>query len=443
MRSSLKKIYIISGLIILVVGFSLGFYIGIHNSVVGELVNEARKEFDVDKSFQKESLDIKDIIKRLGSGDSSDIDFDLYGEVWDAVKKYHINNGTLSDSDLFYGSLKGIIDSLDDPYSTFFDPEQAKQFTEDISGKFEGVGIHIGERDDRLTVIAPLKGSPAEKSGILAGDNIFSIDGFDTTGISIDEAVMRIRGEKGTNVTLTIYREGLDDLKDIIVTRDTIVITSVSWEKLVTKNKGNYFILKLSSFNDGSYEELNTALLAILKENPSGIVLDLRNNPGGLLDLAIRVSSLWIEDGVIVTESFSDGRVNKSWADGMAVLEKIPTVVLINQGSASASEIVAGALQDYNKALILGTQSFGKGSVQSVFDFNDGSAAKITIAKWLTPKNREIENKGITPDILVPLNFEDFNAGRDPQLDKAIEMITLPLGRFIEEVEKEVVAAQE
>lgn len=428
-----NKFIIPSILVLLAVGFMFGFYIGTNNSVVSQIVLDAEEKLNNTEPV-KNLNELKDDIAALQDGaQDKPLDFKLYWDVWESVKTYHIKKDNISERDLFYGSLKGLIAAADDPYSSFFDPEKAKQFTEDISGSFEGVGIHIGIRDDRLTVIAPLKDSPAEQAGIKAGDKIFFIDEFDTTGITLEEAVGKIRGEKGTQVKLTVYSEGDDDVHEAFVTRDTIEITSVELEK-VDKEGGNYYHLKLAAFNENTYEEFEQAVQELEKNNAKGLILDLRNNPGGLLDLAIRLGSLWVEDGVIVTEEFSDGRVHQNWAVGTARLKDIPTIVLINQGSASASEIVAGALQDHNKATLVGTQSFGKGSVQSLFEFNDDSAAKITIAQWLTPDNRQIENKGITPDIIIPLTFEDFDADRDPQLEKAKEL----LGKSQKDIDAEI-----
>lgn len=431
-----KKNLIISIILLIGFSFSIGYYAGNNNTIKADIVREADKRLNNDLKPVNTLDEVKEQISRLESQSSdTPLDFQLYWEVWDAVKKYYVHKGDISDRDLFYGSLKGIVAAVDDPYSSFFDPDKAKQFTDDISGKFEGVGIHIGIRDDRLTVIAPLKGSPADQAGLQAGDKIFFIDDFNTTGVTIDEAVQRIRGEKGSTVMLSILREGLDELKDIKVVRDTIQVPTVEWHE-IEKDGGNYFYIKLSSFNETSNDELNTALNSILEKNPSGIIFDLRNNPGGLLDLAIKVSSLWVEDGVVVSEEFSDGRVNTNQAVGRAVLKDIPTVVLINQGSASASEIVAGALQDYDKAVLVGAQSFGKGSVQSLFEFGDHSAAKITIAEWLTPKNRQINERGIMPDIVVPYTIEDFNTDKDPQLEEAIKL----LGMSSDDIQKEIEA---
>lgn len=417
-----KKAITITTLAIATGVFGVGFYLGMQNTAVAELVK------DTQNKIEQQALAVQPIDNSLrnlfsNSAKSTDIDFNLFWDVWETTKKYHIQNKEISDQELFYGSLKGIVDSVNDPYSTYFNPEQAKSFAEDLSGKFEGVGIHIGIKNDRLTIIAPLDGSPGDKAGLKAGDTIFFIDKYDTTGISIDEAVNRIRGQKGTSVTLSILHEGGESVEEVTVTRDTIVIKSFELKKLELPAKETYYYFKIASFNEEVDAQLNSIAKEIRNAKPSGLILDLRNNPGGLLDLSVKVASLWIQDSIIVSEEYSDGRVANHNSTGTPYFKDIPTIVLVNQGSASASEILAGALQDYNKATLIGEQTFGKGSVQSLFEFQDKSAAKITIAHWLTPKGRKIEGTGITPDTIVALTLQDFLAKKDPQLDKAKELI--------------------
>ncbi len=412
-----KNIYII-GLSLLFLGFTTGFYFGSQNTMISALVRQANQRV---ASLEQGQLRFNSFSDK----DLNNLDFNLYWQVWDAVKKYHIKHKEITDKDLFYGSIKGIVESVKDPYSVFFDPEQAKKFNDDISGSFEGVGMQIGIKDGQLTVIAPLKDSPAEKAGLQPGDKILFIDKFDTNGISIDEAVNRIRGPKGTKVVLTIYRDGFENVKDVEIIRDKIVLQSVEFKKLqISKNKSFYY-LKISAFNENTEEELNKAIKEMRANKIDGLILDLRNNPGGLLDLAVKVGSLWIDKGIIVSENYSNGEVNKHWSTGISPFKNLKTIVLINQGSASASEIVAGALQDYGKAVLVGEKTFGKGSVQTLFEFDDRSAAKITVAEWLTPKGRKIEGKGISPDIKVGFSYEDFKKGIDPQLDRAKKLLLL------------------
>lgn len=350
---------------------------------------------------------------------AQNIDFSLYWDVWDSVKEYHVDKGQVTDKQLFYGSLKGLVNSLDDPYSEFMNPELTKEFEEDMSGSFEGIGAEIGIRDGILTVIAPLEGTPAQKAGLMSGDKILEINGESTEDMSIDQAVNKIKGPKGTEVTLNVFRIGLEDFKDIKIIRDTIIVKSVSLEIL----ENNIYLIKINAFNsDTEYLFLNFAKQAF-EGKAKGVVIDLRNNPGGYLETSISVLGEWINGEVALIEKFTDGNEMEYIAEGNNYLKEIPSVVLINYGSASASEIVAGSLQDHSKAKIIGEKSYGKGSVQMVKNIKDGSSIKITIAKWLTPKGQDINKEGITPDELVELSLEDFEQNIDSQLNRAIEIL--------------------
>ncbi len=347
------------------------------------------------------------------------VDFNLYWQVWDTVKSTYVDSEDISEEDMFYGSLEGMIKAIDDPYTSFLDPELSKRFNDDLSGSFEGIGAEIGIRDDVLTIIAPINGMPAQEAGLKSGDKVLSIDGKSTAGISIDKAVDTIRGKKGTDVTLTIYREGLDETKDITINRGIITIESVKTEML----ENQIMLISISNFNEDTEAMFSKAIKEAKSKEVKGIILDLRNNPGGFLDSAIEIASEWVETGPVVLEKFDENNITKYQARGLARLQDYKTVVLLNQGSASASEIVAGALQDYDEAIIVGEQSYGKGSVQSLEPFSDGSSLKVSVAKWLTPQGESISEKGITPDIEVEHTIEDFENDRDPQLEKAIEII--------------------
>ncbi len=349
-----------------------------------------------------------------------DVDFDLFWEVWDAIEKYYVDRDKLSEKKMFYGALRGLVASLGDPYTVFMDPKIAQDFSADLAGTFEGIGAEIGIKNDVLTIIAPLPDMPAEKAGLKAGDKVYAISGESTVGLSIDGAVSRIRGPKNTEVTLSIARDGLDELLDITIVRGTIIVKSIRTD---FRQDSNIFILKITNFNNDTESLFNSAVKEILEINPQGIILDLRNNPGGYLDTAIEIASEWAEDGVIVTEKYSEEKRIEHLARGRARLKDYPTVVLVNQGSASASEIVAGALQDYDQAVIIGKKTFGKGSVQTLTNLEDGSSIKITVAKWLTPSGRSINDEGIEPDEEVDLTLEDYNENRDPQLDRALEIL--------------------
>ncbi len=351
---------------------------------------------------------------------SSDVDFALFWQTWDELKEKYIGSDQINDKQLFYGALKGMVASVQDPYTVFMEPVVAEEFSDDLAGTFEGIGAEIGIKDDILTIIAPLPDMPAEKAGIKSGDKVFAINGTSTSGITIDDAVSKIRGKKDTEVTLSIAREGEKNLLEIKVKRGQIIVKSVKTEMLT----GDILLIKVSSFNNDTDVLFSNAVREALDKNAKGIILDLRNDPGGYLESAIEMASEWVENGKIVIEQFADkNKKNEHLSRGRARLKDVPTVVLINKGSASASEIVSGALQDHKKALILGEKSFGKGSVQTVVNFDDGSSLKVTIAKWLTPNGRSINEEGIEPDLVVPFTIEDFKADLDPQKDAAIELI--------------------
>jgi len=346
-------------------------------------------------------------------------DFNLYWEVWDQLKRDYVDKNKISDEEMFYGSLKGLAESVNDPYTIFMDPEETREFANDMSGTFEGIGAEVGMRNDIITIIAPLAGMPAEKAGLRAGDRIYAIDGESTLGMNVDEAVKKIRGDKGSEVILTVIRDGEDRPLEISIIRGVIVVKSVKSEML----DNDLLLITISNFNDDTLSLFRDTLQTALLNNPKGIILDLRNNPGGYLDTAVAVASAWVPEGPVVVEQFGEGRREEYFALGGAPLQSIKTVILINGGSASASEIVAGALRDYKKATLVGEKTFGKGSVQGLRDLSNGSSLKVTVAQWLTPGGDYINDKGIEPDIAVELTMEDVNAERDPQLDKAIDLI--------------------
>ncbi|MFA4873151.1 MAG: S41 family peptidase [Patescibacteria group bacterium] len=346
-------------------------------------------------------------------------DFNLYWDVWKWIQGNFIDK-PIDEKKLFYGSLAGMVASLDDPYSAFMEPKQAQEFSEELQGKFQGIGAEIGIRDKKLTVVAPLPETPAELEGLKSGDWIIEIDGTDTTGMMLDDAVNRIRGEKGTQVKLLIMREDFKEPKTFVITRDNIKIVSVRSEV----KEGGIGYVQISNFNADTGERFRNAAESMLVQNVKGLVLDLRNDPGGYLSMAVEIASYWVDvESPVVLERSGDTLVEEYRAIKNQALKGIPTVVLINRGSASASEIVAGALQDYALATLIGQQSFGKGSIQEMHDFSDGSAVKLTIARWFTPKNRQIDKEGIAPDVEVDIKEEDITAGKDPQLEKALEIL--------------------
>lgn len=348
-----------------------------------------------------------------------DVNFDLFWQVWSTVKNEYVEKN-ISDKDLFYGALEGMVASLKDPYSVFLKPEISKEFSDELSGEFEGIGAEIGLKKDRLTVISPLPGTPAEKSGLRSGDKIYAINGEDTSGMFLDAAVNKIRGKKGTEVTLTVMRNNSKEPKEIKIIRDAIKYDSVRWEM---EDNGMAYI-KVLHYNTDTEGKFSQAVNEVLKKNPKGIILDLRGNPGGFLDAAVKMASAWVEEGIIVTEKYSDNDKKEHNAVGKARLGDIKTAVLINGGSASGSEIVAGALKDHGKAVLIGEKTFGKGSVQSLENFEDGSSLKLTVAKWLTPNGTCINEKGVEPDIEIEMTDEDYNNDKDPQMNKAVEILS-------------------
>lgn len=388
------------GCLLLIAGFSGGLLFGrlfVESTYAGGggLVSNKTTE-DAQNALVKNPKFVFNIINKDTKPEVKDVDFKLFWDVWNRVQQKSLQKPVV-DSNLFYGSLEGLVASLKDPYSVFLRPQLATRFSQDLSGSFSGIGAEIGIKDDVVTVIAPLPDSPAEKAGVKSGDKIIEIEGADTSGFSIDEAVNRIRGARGTVVKLTLWRKGVDKPFKVEITRDTIVIKSVTWKM----KDNNIAYLKIAHFNQDTSELFDQAIRQIVPKNPRGLVLDLRNDPGGFLDTAVRVASEWVQNGDIVKEHFSDGHEETYQSNGSHRLVDIPTVVLVNQGSASASEIVAGALQDYGKGKLIGQKTFGKGSVQDYEQFTDGSALKLTIAEWLTPKGRHINKVGVAPDEVV------------------------------------------
>jgi len=399
-------------IIFLIIAFFIGLIIGL-NKQIDSTTAEINQ---IDSSKVLNSDTIPEYLTK-------DVNFKLFWKVWDIVKTKYIDRGQLTDAQLFYGSLKGLVASLEDPYSVFLNPQISEDFTEELSGKFEGIGAEIGIKNDRLTIISPLPDSPAEKAGLKSQDKVISIDDRDTTGISLDEAVKLIKGEKGTKVTLTVARGETPDILEISINRDTIDIKSVRWELL----DDDIALIKLTHFNGDTGNEFQQVINELLIKPPKDIILDMRNNAGGYLEIAIEIAGYWVKNGdVVVKESYGNIETDKNYiAHGNEQLKNFPTVILVNGGSASASEIVAGALQDFQSAKIIGETTFGKGSVQELEQLSDGSSVKITVARWLTPFGRSIEEKGITPDIEIELTEEDYNNDKDPQLDKALEILKL------------------
>jgi len=353
-------------------------------------------------------------------GKPQGLDFSLFWEAWRTLEENFVDQSKMDYQKMLYGAISGMVSSLKDPYTVYMPPEDAKVFKEDVSGEFQGVGMEIGIRQGELTVIAPLEGTPAQRAGLRAGDKIVKIDDTYTTDLTSDEAVKLIRGEKGTKVVLTIFREGWTQAKDFEITREVIEVPSLKW---VMKEE-NIAYINLYQFSETATGAFNKAAAEILTSSASGIILDLRDNPGGYLEVAQDIAGWFLERGSLVTiEDFGGSALNQEYrASGSGQLSSYPLVVLMNQGSASGSEILAGALRDVRGVKLVGVQSFGKGSVQTLKELEEGSL-KVTVAKWLTPNGTLIDKEGLKPDVEIELTENDIDEEKDPQLDKAIEII--------------------
>jgi len=352
-----------------------------------------------------------------------EIDFSLFWEAYHKLQEKFVDKGKFDIQKMIYGAISGMVKSLGDPYTVFFPPEETKRFEEDVKGVFEGVGMEIGIKKGQLQVIAPLEGTPAQKAGLRSGDKILKINDTETSDLTIDEAVDLIRGPKGTEVTLTIFREEWKKTKEIKLMRDVIEVPSLKREiKEIDGQKIAY--IQLYQFSENASFDFRKAAIEILTSPAQKIILDLRNNPGGYLEVAQDITGWFLEKGkIVVIEDFGQGNEQEYKAQGPGTFSDYKVVILINQGSASASEILAGALRDNRGILLIGEKSFGKGSVQELEKLKEGSSLKITVAKWLTPKGQLITDVGLEPDIKVEMTEEDYEQDRDPQLDKAIEII--------------------
>ena len=352
-----------------------------------------------------------------------EIDFSLFWEVYHKLQEKFVDKGKFDTQKMIYGAISGMVKSLGDPYTVFFPPEETKRFEEDVKGVFEGVGMEIGIKKGQLQVIAPLEGTPAQKAGLRSGDKILKINDTETSDLTIDEAVDLIRGPKGTEVTLTIFREEWKKTKEIKLMRDVIEVPSLKREiKEIDGQKIAY--IQLYQFSENASFDFRKAAIEILTSPAQKIILDLRNNPGGYLEVAQDITGWFLEKGkIVVIEDFGQGNKQEYKAQGPGTFSDYKIVILINQGSASASEILAGALRDNRGILLIGEKSFGKGSVQELEKLKEGSSLKITVARWLTPKGQLITDVGLEPDIKVEMTEKDYEEEKDPQLDKAIEII--------------------
>ena len=345
-------------------------------------------------------------------------EFGVFWESWNIIQKEFY--GKIPDSkQMTYAAIRGAIKALNDPHTVFLEPRSTERESEQLRGDFEGIGAYISFEKDQFVITAPIAGSPAEKAGIQAGDIILKVDDKDVRGLALEDVVALIRGPRGTKVKLTLLRLGKSDSLVLEVTRDTIKLPSVIWR--MQENDIGY--VRLTIFGEKSKDEIVNAINDLKNKGAKTLIFDLRNNPGGYLNSAIDVASLFIKDGVVAYERGKDGKEKEFKASGNGVWTDLPLVILVDKGSASASEIVAGAVQDRKRGALIGDTSFGKGSVQSVHQLSDKSSIHVTIAEWLTPNKTQITGKGLTPDMSIPISPEDQQRGNDTQLQAAIQYL--------------------
>ena len=345
--------------------------------------------------------------------------FTPFWEAWNIVHEQYVDQ-PVDDQALMQGAIRGMMDALGDKQTFYMEPKVYENETSSLQGQYEGIGAYVDTDGEFLTIVSPIEGSPAEKAGLKPGDKVIAIDGEDMTGVAPEQARLKVLGPEGSQVTLTVSREGETQPLKFVITRAQIVLHSAEGKML----ENGLAYVDINTFGERTTQELHDTLDNLLKQNPKGIVIDLRNNPGGYLNTAVEVASEFIDKGVVLYEQYGDSRRDTHNVLGNGRATNLPIVVLINEGSASASEILAGALQDYGRAKLVGVQSYGKGSVQNWVPLsNNQGAARVTIARWLTPKERLIDHVGLTPDVVVNMTPEDFTAGRDPQLDAAKETL--------------------
>lgn len=396
MHKTLSKIY---GLVALVIGLiAISFVAGLY---VGDINRE----------------EVKDVNSPVIEGEVEAVDLELFWEVWNLLdEKYVSSKATTTDmiskEDRLYGAISGLTDSYGDPYTVFFPPKEAEFFEESVNGNFEGVGMEVGMEEGTLIVVAPLKNSPAENAGIEAGDRILEVDGKSVNGFSVEEVVNIIRGEKGTIVTLTVRRDGISESFEVPITRDNIIIPAIDTE---LTDQG-VFVIHLYNFSAQSTLEFREALREFIKSRTDKLVIDLRGNPGGYLQAAIDMASWFLPEGapVVVEEFGGDEPDQVHRSKGYNIFnDKLKLAILINKGSASASEILAGALSEERGAVLIGSNTFGKGSVQELVSLDNGTSLKVTIARWFTPNGKSISEGGLSPDYSI----------EEGELEKATEVL--------------------
>jgi carboxyl-terminal processing protease len=395
------------------VAFSLGWQLGVQM----ERQNQA-----VDQRLLEERFALTGSGATYQQDPEEEVDMTILWTVWRLLDRHYVDPSKLTIDEMRFGAVRGLVGSIGDAYSSFMTPKESTDFQQVLRGKLEGIGAELTYRDGVIVVVAPLKGSPASAAGLLPLDVITGVDGESMKDASLQDAVMRIRGEKGTEVILTVFRPSEGEELDIPITRDEIRVPSVEHEVLET-GSGTVGYVALNQFGDSAVPEIREALQQLKKEELEGLILDLRFNGGGYLDGAIDIASFFLTKGKIVSVDRRGQEIASHYAFGSPIVPDIPLVVLINEGSASASEIVAGALQDHGRAYIIGAKSFGKGTVQEVLDLPGGSSLRVTVAKWLTPNGRDLSIEGVVPDLAVEMTTEQFVDGDDPQKEAALEYL--------------------
>jgi len=387
----------------------------------GGFVNGTRWGWQVNLPSPLEKITHREKPAEIPAGDMQ-----VFWDTWKTILLKYVGRQHLDSQKMIEGASAGLVQSLNDPYSVFLNKEQTKDLSDELSGEFFGVGMEIGRKKGFLVVVAPLPNTPAARAGLQPNDKILKINGKEASNLSTLEAAKLIRGPKNTTVTLTIYRSSWDKTKEIKLTRKKIVIPSLNWQMI--DNKIAY--LRIYNFNQPLLAEFYKTALEIATANPRGIIIDLRNNPGGYLESVINISGWFLPKGqVVLKEDFGNQKIKLYRAKGPGLFQNMPIVVLVNGGTASAAEILAGALRDNRGVKLVGEKTFGKGSVQELVPLKEGDSVKITIAKWLTPKGTVIQGNGLTPDFEVKNNlemgtYEKINLSKDKQLQKALSVIT-------------------
>lgn len=399
---------VLIGLVLLGGAFSSGLWMGYRQGQSGTQNSPlSPTEPAINPTAQATSQNLTDLFKP-------------FWQTWDLVHQEYVDQ-PVDDTKMMEGAIRGMMQSLGDQHSSYMDPNQLKQADISLEGTYEGIGAWVDASGSFLTIISPMTGSPSEKAGLKAKDEVIKIDGADMTGIDPSIALSKVLGPAGTQVTLTILRPGVDKPFDVTLTRQKITIPSVESEM----KDGNIAYIRLTTFSSAAATEFHDALQKLMANNPKGLILDLRGNGGGYLTTAVDIISEFVNSGTVLIEQAGNGQKTTYEAKPGGLATSIPLVVLVDEGSASASEITAGAIQDYKRAPLVGVTTYGKGSVQlwTNLDNNEG-AVRITVARWLTPLGRQINKVGLTPDYVVQITQADIDAGKDPQLAKAIELLT-------------------